>query len=280
MPEKVSANQQIRLLRFERGGTELTAAIRDGDGEPLVLLPGVMADAATWLAVVDHIDLPNPVVTINRRGRIPSGPLGDRYSIRVEIDDLHRILDEIEGEVDLFGWSYGGLIALETATERQGIRSLITYEPVTSPFAPEAVAPLRDAIEHNDLDRAVEIVNTDVSGFSAEYLADLRNSPAWPVLRPLAAPLAEELAAINDYRPRLAKYRHLTMPVTLLLGELNEDTPPYGTAFAPIAAALPQAEIVRIPGQGHLAHAQAPDVLARHIAAAVTAQSMSRPSRS
>lgn len=279
MPDKASANQHIRLLRCERGGTELTAAIRDGDGNPLVLLPGVMADAATWQAVVDRIDLPNPIVTINRRGRIPSGPLGDNYSIRVEIDDLHRILDGIEGEVHLFGWSYGGLIALETATERQqGIRSLIAYEPVTSPFAPEAVAPLRNAIEHSDLDRAVEIVNIDVSGFSVEYVADLRRSPTWPVLRPLAAPLAEELAAINDYRPRVENYRDLTIPVTLLLGELNEGIPPYGTAFATIAAALPQAGIVRIPGQGHLAHAQAPDSLARHITDAVNVQSTQRTS--
>ncbi|GAB2662255.1 alpha/beta fold hydrolase [Nocardia goodfellowii] len=273
MSGKASHEQTTGLLRFERAGTTLTATIRDGAGIPLIVLPGVMADAATWQPVVDHIDLPNPVVTVNRRGRVPSGPLGANYSVGVEIADLHRILDEVGGEVHLFGWSYGGLIAVETALERSTIRSLIAYEPVATPFAPTAIAPLRAAIERDDLDRAVEIVNTDVSGFSAEYVADPRRSPIWPVLRPLAASLGEEMAAINHYRPRLGSYQDLSIPVTLLLGELNDSVAPYGTAFARIAAALPQAEIVCLPGQGHLAHAQAPELLARHITNAVTALS-------
>ncbi|MCX4090802.1 alpha/beta fold hydrolase [Nocardia sp. alder85J] len=45
--------------------------------------------------------------------------------MRTEIDDLHHVLDILGGGVTLFGWSYGGLIALEAATERgllHGIR--------------------------------------------------------------------------------------------------------------------------------------------------------------
>lgn len=100
-------------------------------------------------------------------------------------------------------------------------------------------------------------------------MAELRRGPAWPALRTLAAPLAAELAAINSHRPALDRYRHLDIAVTLILGELNEDRAPYGTAFAPFAAALPQADLVRLPGQGHLAHVEAPADLARAITAAV-----------
>jgi pimeloyl-ACP methyl ester carboxylesterase len=117
----------------------------------------------------------------------------------------------------------------------------------------------------------VEIVNTTVSGFSSEYVAALREDPVWHVLRPLAAPLAEELTAINNYHPRFERYRELDIPVTLLLGELNEGAAPYGTAFVPFAEALPQARVVRIPGEGHLAHAQAPRLLATYISEAVSA---------
>ncbi|MGB3326098.1 MAG: hypothetical protein WBB05_26265 [Mycolicibacterium fortuitum] len=59
--------------------------------------------------------------------------------------------------------------------------------------------------------------------------------------------------------------------MTLVLGALNQDRAPYGTAFAPFADALPQANIVRLPGQGHLAHVEAPADLARAITAAVKA---------
>jgi pimeloyl-ACP methyl ester carboxylesterase len=255
----------MRTVTFDREGTAIRARTRDGDGPPLVILPGVMADAATWQAVVDEITLPNPVIVINRRGRTPSGPLGAGYTVRTEIDDLHHVLDALGEPVHLFGWSYGALIAAEAATERGGLRTLTLYEPVAHPFAPEAVTLLREAIGHGDLDRAVEIVNTTVSGFSAEYVSALREDPVWQVLRPLAAPLAEELAAINDHRPAYEKYRHIDPPVTLLLGEVNEGTPPYGTALEVFARALPQAQVVRLPGQGHLAHAQAPHLLAESL---------------
>ncbi|MCT7661335.1 alpha/beta fold hydrolase [Mycobacterium deserti] len=235
----------------------------------MVIVPGVMADAQTWRPVVDAIDLPNPVITVNRRGRLPSGPLGPDYAVGVEVDDLRHLITSLRQQVHLVGWSYGGLIALEAALVQDEVLSLIAYEPVARPFGTKALAPLRKAAADNDFDQTVELVNTIVSGFATDYVAELRRSPAWPVLRSLARPLAEELAAINDYEPALSRYRQLNVPVTLLLGELNAGQAPYGTAFAAFADALPQARVVTLGGQGHLAHAQAPRQLARAITDAV-----------
>ncbi|TDV44836.1 alpha/beta fold hydrolase [Actinophytocola oryzae] len=255
----------MRTLRFERAGTTITALMREGAGTPLVMVPGVMADAESWRPVVDAVHLPNPVVVVNRRGRTPSGPLGPGYSVRTEIDDLNLVLDELGPGAHLFGWSYGGLIAVETATERFDVRSLTLYEPVAVPFAGEYVAPLREAVAEGDLDRAVEIVNRDVSGFSAEYVESLRESSVWPSLVPLAEPLAAELAALNAHSPALGRYPGLDMPVTLIVGERSEGGFPYGKPFALFAGALPQARTIRMAGQGHLAHAQAPDLLGKHV---------------
>jgi pimeloyl-ACP methyl ester carboxylesterase len=227
-----------------------------------------MADASTWRPVVEAIGLPNPVVTLNRRGRRPSGALGSGYSVGVEVEDLRHVIDTL-GAVHLVGWSYGALIALEASPGCSRIRSLTAYEPVCAPFAPAAVGPIRDAVAAGDLDRAVALVNTDVSGFSDDYVAQLRHSPAWAVLRVLAEPLAEELAAINEHRPDMNRYRELDIPVTLILGERNEGVAPYGTAFAPFAASLPQATLIRLAAQGHLAHVEAPAQLAHAIRAAV-----------
>src|SRR6266498_5113279 len=112
----------MRSLRFEH--TSATALMRDGAGTPLVLVPGVMADAESWWPVVDHLHLPNPIVVVHRRGRRPSGHLGPYYSVRTEIDDLSAILDDLGTDAHLVGWSYGGLVAVETATERYDLRSL------------------------------------------------------------------------------------------------------------------------------------------------------------
>lgn len=263
-----STQPDTRRFTMERCGTTLAAEVRPGRGTPILVVPGVMADAAAWRPVVSAMDLPNPVATFNRRGRSPSGALGADYSVQVEIDDLRHTIDSL-GAVHLVGWSYGALIALETALGCVAVRSLTAYEPVGRPFAPHAVELIRAATAAGDLDGAVELVNTDVSGFSDGYVAELRRSTAWPVLRQLAEPLGEELAAINAYRPSFNDYARLDIPVTLILGALNKDVAPYGTAFAPFAAALPHGRLVRLPGQGHLAHVEAPAELAGAIAAAV-----------
>jgi pimeloyl-ACP methyl ester carboxylesterase len=95
-----------------------------------------MADAVTWRPVVQAIDLPNPVVTLNRRGRTPSGGLGAGYSVDVEIADLRHIVDAL-GDVHLFGWSYGALIALEATLElaRAIVTALQGALPIVGPRA-------------------------------------------------------------------------------------------------------------------------------------------------
>ncbi|MGK4579124.1 alpha/beta fold hydrolase [Kitasatospora sp. HPMI-4] len=260
------------LKLVEREGVRLALIRRDGSGRPLLIVPGVMSDAAAWQPVVNALDEAGPVYVLNRRGRRPSSPLGPDYSMSTEIDDLVRVLDELvadesaEQGVDLFGWSLGGLVALEAAARRaRAVHSLTLYEPVARPFGRGALDALREAAAAGDLDRAVEIVNRDVSGFSEEYVARLRRSAAWEVLRLLAAPLVRELAALNDHLVDLSAFESLDLPVTLLLGGDNEGVPPYGDMFAGFAAALPRARVVTMPGQGHLAHAEDPEGLARQI---------------
>ncbi|WP_433871372.1 alpha/beta fold hydrolase [Saccharopolyspora sp. CA-218241] len=257
-------------LRFERpDGIELVARTRPGEGTPLVLVHGALADADAWQQVVDAIELPNPVVVVNRRGRAPSGPFGDGYSLRTEIDDLHHVLDSLGEPAVLFGHSYGGLIAQEAATERGDVRALVLYEPVVRPFGPESMAPMREAVRRGDLDAALEIVNVDIARVPAAEVAELRASELWAVLRPLAAAAAEELAVINDHEPGFERYAALDVATTLILGDRNDGVPPYGTVFDSVAAAMPRAKVVRLVDQGHLAHVEGPEALAAEISTAV-----------
>ncbi|MGW0855030.1 alpha/beta fold hydrolase [Streptomyces sp. NPDC002690] len=264
------------LKHVEREGVTLALTRRAGLGRPLLIVPGVMADAASWQPVVDALDVAGPVYVLNRRGRRPSGALGPGYSFRTEIDDLGHVLDVITAEedarqgVDLFGWSFGGLVALETAARHtRHVHSLTLYEPVVRPFGNHVLDALREAADDGDLDRAVEIVNRDMSGFSEQYVARLRESDTWEVLRPLAAPLFHELTALNEHPAGLGEFDALEVPVTLLLGAENEGTAPYGDAFARIASALPRARVTVMPGQGHLAHAHDPVGLAGHVVEAL-----------
>ncbi|MFJ1749571.1 alpha/beta fold hydrolase [Streptomyces sp. NPDC088116] len=230
-------------------------------GEPdapgLVVVPGVMSDAHTWRRVAGAIHAWPSVVVVNRRGRAPSGPLTSAYSLRAEVQDLRVILDEFEDTKALFGWSYGGLITLLTTNERP-IPQVIAYEPVMPPFGRRALPDLKIAEETADWDRCVEIVNRQISGFSAAHVEDLRvDHDGWAVLRRLSGPLYAELRALNAAPPPDAMARQAEQ-VDLIIGQCTSGTAPYGTSFDSVRQHVAQAEVHELPGQGHLAHIQAP----------------------
>jgi pimeloyl-ACP methyl ester carboxylesterase len=235
-------------------------------GEPdapgLVVVPGVMSDARTWRHVAHAIDAWPSVAVVNRRGRTPSGPLTGMYSLRTEVEDLGMILDEFDGARTLFGWSYGGLIAL-LATNERPIHQVIAYEPVMRPFGRHALSNLKIAEEAADWDRSVEIVNRQISGFSAAHVEELRaDRREWAALRRLSGPLHAELDALNAAPPPDAMAQR-AQRVDLVIGQCNRGTAPYGESFDSIRQRVVHAEVHELAGQGHLAHVQAPADLSR-----------------
>jgi pimeloyl-ACP methyl ester carboxylesterase len=91
----------------------------------IVITHGVQTTADHWTRVASL--LPGRVVVPNRCGRADSPPIGSDYELSTEVADLHRVLDTTENPV-LVGHSYGGLIALLTAAERDDLSALVLYE--------------------------------------------------------------------------------------------------------------------------------------------------------
>ncbi|MFF3258829.1 alpha/beta fold hydrolase [Streptomyces sp. NPDC002932] len=234
----------------------------DPGAQGLVVVPGVMSDAHTWRHVAGSDDAWPSVAVVNRRGRAPSGALTNSYSLRTEVEDLGVVLDEFDGARTLFGWSYGGLIALLAANERP-ISQVIAYEPVMPPFGRNVLPDLEAAERASDWDRCVEIVNRQVSGFSAAHVDGLRLDPHnWEALRRLSGPLYAELSALNASPPPDTMAQQAGR-VDLIIGRRNCGTAPYGTSFDHVRQHITHAGIHELPGQGHLAHIEAPAELGR-----------------
>ncbi|MFC7328453.1 alpha/beta fold hydrolase [Marinactinospora rubrisoli] len=244
-------------------------------GEPdapgLVVVPGAMSDAHTWRHVARAIDAWPSVAVLNRRGRAPSGPLTATYSLRTEVEDLGVILDEFGGITSLFGWSYGGLIALLAANDRP-LRQVIAYEPVMRPFGRHALPDLKAAHDRADWDATVDIVNRQISGFNKAHIAALRaDHQGWAALRRLSKPAHAEITALNTAPPPGAMARRADR-VDLIIGRHNLGTAPYGSSFDDVRRHLPDAEVHELPAQGHLAHIQAPTELGRLLNALAAAR--------
>lgn len=100
-----------------------------GSGSPLIIIPGVMSVAAMYdqlaVALADQFT----VHVLERRGRGDSAAQPPDYRIETEIDDVDA-LRAATGATQVFGHSFGGLIALEYARRRPGALSrLAVYDP-------------------------------------------------------------------------------------------------------------------------------------------------------
>ncbi len=162
----------------------------------------------------------------------------------------------------LIGHSMGSLIALETAARHPARVSALS---LIGTAAAMTVGPdLLKAAEANDHD-AVDMVSIWGLGYQAELGGSLApglwmHSGARRVLencRP--GVLFNDLSACNAYQNALAAAAKITVPATLILGERDMMTP--ARAGKALAAALPKARTVVLPGAGHMMMVERPDEL-------------------
>jgi pimeloyl-ACP methyl ester carboxylesterase len=163
-------------------------------------------------------------------------------------------------EARLIGHSMGSLIALETAARHP---QKITRLDLMGTAATMTVGPdlLKDA-EAND-HGAIDMVSIWGLGFQAELGGSLApglwmHGGAQRVLEATKpGVLFTDLTACNNYQNALAAAAGIKTPVTVILGERDMMTP--ARAGKALAAALPNARTVILPGAGHMMMVERPD---------------------
>lgn len=174
-----------------------------------------------------------------------------------------RLLDAAGAtSAHLIGHSMGSLIALETAArhpEKVSALSLIGTA-ATMTVGPD----LLKAAEAGD-SAAIDMVSIWGLGYSAELGGSLApglwmHGGAQRTLQHAASGvLFTDLAACNAYANALAAAAKVKVPTTVILGERDLMTPP--KAGKALAAAIPGARTVVLPGAGHIMMAERPDEL-------------------
>src|SRR6266496_6737237 len=101
-----------------------------GSGPGLVIIHGGARASHHYLRLAEVLSDSYTVYLPDRRGRGLSGPKGEGYSIRREVEDLRALLQKTNAHM-LFGHSAGGFIALEAAVDLP-IGKLALYEPAVS----------------------------------------------------------------------------------------------------------------------------------------------------
>lgn len=102
-----------------------------GTGDSVIVVGGSLTTGEDYLALGQSLAPSFTVHLIDRRGRSASGPQGPGYSIDKECDDLLAVATAT-GSQRVFGHSYGGLVALETARRSNDLTHVAVYEPGVS----------------------------------------------------------------------------------------------------------------------------------------------------
>jgi pimeloyl-ACP methyl ester carboxylesterase len=125
---------------------------RMGNGPGVVLLHGAVMSSQLFMKLGTALSDSFTVCIPDRRGRGLSGPFGDEYSIKKEIEDLEAILKQT-GAHNVFGLSAGALITLEAALRLPAIGKAALYEPPLnidnsiSAVLPSAVLPFMTRLD-------------------------------------------------------------------------------------------------------------------------------------
>jgi 2-succinyl-6-hydroxy-2,4-cyclohexadiene-1-carboxylate synthase len=230
----------------------------------LVLLHGFTNTGASWDPVIAALGGRYRALAPDLRGH---GGASDAEPVALDavVADIAKVAGD--GPFALAGYSMGGRIALHIALALRGrVERLVLIgaspglaDPVERAARREADERLADAIETMTIEQFADqwAATPVLAGQPASAHADrLRNTPTG-LARALRGLGTGALPSLWD------RLDVLPMPVTLVVGEHDVK---FRAIARQMASALPDAELVVVPGAGHAVHLEDPESVAAAIA--------------
>ena len=235
---------------------------RAGEGPPVVLLHGGSSDHREWRRQAEALAGSFTVVAWNTPGNGGSDDPPESFRMPDYADCLAALVRELGlDRPHVVGLSFGATLALELYRRHPSVpRSLVLlggYAGWAGSLPPEVVAERLAGVER-DLEQSPDalarsflptLLADDAPAALAEELLeimlDLHPAGALTMARSMAE------ADLRDVLPRI------DVPTLLLYGEADVRSPL--PVAEELAARIPGAELVVVPGAGHMLNMQAPD---------------------
>ena len=277
----MSAESQVLTGSATGAGGVPLFARQKGRGPPVLFVHGSASDHRTWDGTIGSVPGSFRAVAYSRRGHHPnSSPTMDTYRFDEQLADLMSVVEELGDEgVSLVGHSSGAVMCLLAAAHRPGaVTRMVLVEPpcftlyVSDPprpgeiarlmirdprlgiallrFGATALGPAKSAARRGDREAAIRRFGKGVLGRQAFE----RLSPARRQQVEENVSLAE---IIGPAFPRLdsAEIARVVCPVLVVSGA---ESPAFLRLLAQrLAAMLPSAELLAIPGASHIVHEDA-----------------------
>jgi pimeloyl-ACP methyl ester carboxylesterase len=148
------ASARVSHLFVEVAGARIHLLDFGGSGRPVILLHGVLGQAWMWHDAAPGLAAHGRVLALDFRGYGDSQWGGEGYSTDGHADDVEAVIEALGAEeVDLVGFSWGGLVALALAARRpELVRRLAMVDiPPSSTQSETELPPLTGAYaDHAD----------------------------------------------------------------------------------------------------------------------------------
>jgi pimeloyl-ACP methyl ester carboxylesterase len=263
---------ETRFLSFDC--TTLAVHVA-GRGPVAVLIHGYPLDHRMWLDTLNGpLTEQRTLVAVDLRGHGRSPWCGDPvHTMELLADDVAAVVHTISDEpVDLVALSMGGYVAQAVwAAHPQIVRSLALVD-TRSGADGDAARTARDAAMRTAVEQGRSAIAAAMLGkLLAPRPAD---DPHGLLLRARVQSMIEgqpvetivaDLRGLRDRPDRTPMLGSITVPALVVVGEHDAITPP--AEAQSMAAAIPGARCVVVPGCGHMVPMEDPAAFARELGA-------------
>jgi non-heme chloroperoxidase len=245
--------------------------VERGQGQPLVLLHGIMLSSALWVHQLRELADRHRVIAVDLRGHGQSLPGSDGSGIERLSSDLASVLDALGVEdAVVVGHSMGGMVALQMAVDmpidvrRRRLAGIVLTSTTAGPFA--TLPGWAGVVRTTGPVTARALLVGERWGAKALPSRDLRwwlvrlgfgaDAPAAQVRFVEAMHRGTPSRTLADLIPSLATFDlsarlgSLDLPVLVVVGSHDKLTAP--RLARRMAAALPEATLVELPRCGHM----------------------------
>ena len=244
------------------GGAVPIAYERAGSGPLVVFLHGIGGNRSNWHAQLDALADEFCAVAWDARGYGDSGEGPGTLRFGDFADDVVRLLDHLgAAQAHVVGLSMGGMIAQDLCArhgERVATLTLVdsssgfggARQADRDEFLARRLEPLERGLTPADI--APALVDVLVAARAPEAV---RHQVQASVAALRTGPYRQALAAIvtTDFRPVLPG---IGVPTLVIVGDEDRVTPPVNSEE--LTRAIPGAQLVTIPGAGHLSNLDQP----------------------
>ncbi|HWH27850.1 MAG TPA: alpha/beta hydrolase [Mycobacteriales bacterium] len=237
-------------------GVDLALERHGRAGPLLVLVHGGVTDRHCFDPLLPSLD-GYAVARYDRRGHGDStgSATGD---VDREARDLEEVLTFLGGPALLLGYSYGAMVALRAMTTRAlPVHGAVLYEPPLAVdgvlVALNAVLPLVSEGRHDEA--AAQFVSRAFHLSERVVDAMRRDATTWAKTVGLVPTLSAEIEGLQG---ALLPQAPVTAPPVRLLVAEQGGNPAFRHIADHLAAVLPDADVVAVPGLPHFAMATAP----------------------